>query len=136
MAAPNTPSHNLSAPPCSVDVRVTLSACSISGNPPFKATKTYTCASAQPTWFLITLYSKLAHTLGVQNPNHPKNKDSRVGPFPSFAGDGWGQEKLDLEDSELVRLEPGEQSETGYVFRIKLMRWSSGRSDVRNMKVF
>jgi hypothetical protein len=72
----------------------------------------------------------------VRNLNHPKNKDSRVGPFPSFAGDGWGQKKLDLEDSKLVRLEPGEKSEMKYVFRIKLMRWSSGRSDVRNMKVF
>jgi hypothetical protein len=127
-------SPNLSTPPCNVELRVSPSTCSISGAIPFKVIKSYTCTSIRPTWFLFTLYSEWAHELVVRDPNHPKGKYHRVGPFFTWSQDEWDQEEIDIQDTELVRLEPGEKFETEYVFRIKPRPLSTETSDVKNMK--
>jgi hypothetical protein len=69
----------------------------------------------------------------VRDPNHPKGKDRKIGPFPTMQ-DEWDQEKVDFEDSELVRLEPGESFETAYTFRVVERPLSYERSDVKYMR--
>jgi hypothetical protein len=124
--------HNL-PPPCRVGLRTSPSTCSVSGNPPFSAIITYTCINERPTWFLITLFSDFASNIIVRDPNHPKGKDRRIGPFPTMQ-DEWDQKQVDFEDSELVCLGPGESFETAYTFRIEERPLSYERSDVKFMQ--
>jgi hypothetical protein len=58
----------------------------------------------------------------MRGPNHPKDKDRKICPFPTMQ-DECDEKRVDCEDSKIVRLEADESFEASYTFfDVRFMR--------------
>lgn len=98
--------------------------------PPFTATTTYECTTSRPNWALIRLYTHFGGGIEIRDPLH---KNRRRGPTCTIIEDDWDEEALDLEDTQLIRLEPGQKFSTSYTVSVVPMVDGLRSADVKGM---
>ena len=123
---------NHSQPPVSTTLDLSSSTCPRKGEPPFTVTTIYECTTAQPLWALVRLYS---HCCGGVQIRDPDRKNRRIGPPGTMLQHEFDEELLDIEDTELVRLELGYKYLTKYTFSTTPKLNGITHSDVRNLVI-
>jgi hypothetical protein len=117
-------------PPVSTTVTTSPSTCSLSGEPPFKAITEYECTASKPIWALVRLFTDFSGGIEIRD---PLRKHRRIGGVSSIVADEWDEDALDLEDTELVRLEPGQKFSTSYTISVVPKADGLRDSDIRHM---
>ena len=104
-----------SQPPVSTSICVSSPSCSISGAPAFTTTYTHKNVGTKAIWALVRLWSDycngfVSHDL--------QNHNRRRGLPPTILSDDWDEEALDLKDTELWKLDPGQVISKSYTFTV------------------
>jgi len=102
-------------PPISTILTASQSTCSLSGEPPFTATTEYECTASKPIWALVRLFTDYGGGIEIRD---PQRKHRQIGARSTIIADEWDEEALDLENTELVRLEPGQKFSTSYTVSV------------------
>ena len=102
----------------------------MSGEPPFKAITEYECTVSKPIWALVRLFTDFSGGIEIRD---PLRKHRRIGGLSSIVADEWDEDALDLEDTELVRLEPGQKFSTSYTISVVPKAGGLMASDMRHM---
>jgi hypothetical protein len=122
------------SPPVSSSVSVSSNTCSLTGEPPFTITTTYECITSHPISALIYQNSEWGNGAEIRD---PERRCRRVGPTSiRYCTDGWEDEDWDryeIEDSILLRMEPGQKFSTCYVVSAETRMPGFG-SDMRSFK--
>ena len=117
-------------PPISTILTTSPSTCSLSGEPPFTATTEYECLGSKPIWALIRLFTDFGGGIEIRD---PQRKHRKIGARSTIIADEWDEEALDLEDTELVRLEPGQRFSTVYTVSVVPKAGGLRASDTKHM---
>lgn len=102
-------------PPISTILTTSASTCSLSGEPPFTATTEYECTAHKPIWALVRLFSQCGGGIEIRD---PLRKHRKIGARSTIIADEYDEDALDLADTELVRLEPGQKFATAYTVSV------------------
>ncbi|KAF2417716.1 hypothetical protein EJ08DRAFT_69829 [Tothia fuscella] len=117
--------------PFAVSVSTSAPFCFIDGSQPFSASTTYECITASPIWALIRLYEH--HFTGIRILD-PARGHRRIGPNPPIiVCEDFDDEERDLQDTVLIRFEPGDKFSTTYAFGFELKR-NGKRGDAKLME--
>ena len=107
MEAPN--------PPVSSTVSLSSPTCSITGNPEFTVTYTHENISTKPICALVRVWADYCNGFQARD---PLQKYRPRGLPPTMLADEWDEDALDLNDTELVRLDPGQSMSRNYTFSV------------------
>jgi len=107
------------SPPVSTTVSTSSPHCFLTGEPPFIINTTYECTTSRPIWALILQDSERGGGTEIRDPERLSHGNPRrVGPTSIvLCTDGMlGSEmdRVEIEDSILLRLEPGQKFSTYY----------------------
>jgi hypothetical protein len=87
----------------------------LTGDPPFIISTTYECTTSRPIWALIFLWSEDGEGTIIRD---PERRNRVVGPASiRYCTDGWEDEdfeRYEIEDSLMLRMEPGRRFSTCY----------------------
>jgi len=125
-----------SRPPISTSVATSSAVCHLSGDPPFTVTTTYRHTgtsdnkAGESIWALIYLSSHNGKGIDIRD---PQRQNRRMGPSSTNISDEWDEDDHDVEDSLLVRLQPGQEICTSYTFSVVAKAGGLRNSDIRNM---
>ena len=119
-------------PPVWTAISTSAPTCSLKGEPPFTVITKYENTGSRSICALVRLYSH--HGSGIEI-RDPSRNHRRIGPPSTMIQDDFDEEAQDLEDTQLVRLEPGQTFETSYTFSVVPKLDGIRNSDVRNMVV-
>jgi hypothetical protein len=122
------------APPFSFNLSISSSTISLSGNPLFYATSTYTCTTTQPIYALIHLYTQTANNLVVRDPNYARKRNARIGPSPTIGCLDREDDPPKGEDAILLYLKPGGKFESIYTFATTPKSGGWHRADTHSMR--
>ncbi len=117
-------------PPVSTTVVISPSTCSLSGSPPFRAITEYECTASKPIWALVSLWADFSGGIEIRD---PLRKHRRIGGGSIIDADEWDEEALDLEDTALIRLEPGQKFSTSYTVSVVPKADGLRDSDTKHM---
>lgn len=92
-------------PPVTTSISVSSPTCPCSGVPAFTASYTHQNIGTQSISALVRRWS---HYCNGFIANHPQKGSRRRGLPPTMLSDEWDEVALDLEDTELVNLDPGQ----------------------------
>lgn len=123
-----TPMANI--PPIATTLTTTSPTCALSGTPPFTTITTHLNTSPSPLWALVRLYTDFSGGIEIRDLSR---KHRRIGGGSTIIADEWDEEALDLEDTQLVRLGPGEVFETRYTICLGSKAGRLRGSDVKMM---
>ncbi|KAI9860132.1 MAG: hypothetical protein M1813_006242 [Trichoglossum hirsutum] len=125
-----TVQHQEEQPPISTTLAISSQTCFINGEPPFTATTTYECTASRPIWSLVRLFTDFGGGIQIYD---LERKHRRIGPTSTIIADEWDGDALDLDDTALVRLEPGQTFSTSYTLSVVPKADGLRNSDVKNM---
>ncbi|KAL2060152.1 hypothetical protein VTL71DRAFT_9974 [Oculimacula yallundae] len=104
--------------------------CALSGQPAFTVTTTYECTASKPIWALVRLWADYSGGIEIRD---PQRNHRRIGGGSTLIADEWDEDALDLEDTSLVRLEPGQKFSTQYTVSVVPKADGLRNSDIRLM---
>ena len=103
-------------PPVSTTISLSSHTCSIHGDPEFTVTHTHSNIGTKPIWALVRLCSDYCNGFEARDPL-AKNRRRRGLP-PTMLGDEWDEDALDLKDTELINIDPGQTMSRSYTFSV------------------
>lgn len=108
-----------SQPPVSTMVSLSSPTCSVHGNPEFTVTYAHENTGTKPIWALVRLWTDYCNGFiaRAHNPQTPREKRPRGLP-PTILADEWDEDALDLNDTELIKLNPGQTMSRSYTFSV------------------
>jgi hypothetical protein len=105
--------------PVSTTLTTSSPTLSLDGQPPFVAITEYECTTSKPIWALVGLFTHVGNGILIRDPQRlVSGKPRRIGPTSTIYEDDWDDKALDLEETELVRLEPGRKFSTSYTISV------------------
>lgn len=111
-----TTQHQQERPPVSTSLSISSPTCSLDGEPPFTVTTTYECTSSRPIWAIVRLFRYFSCGIIIRDPQRRNHR--RIGPTSTIISDDWDEDDLNLEDSELIRLELGQKHSIPYTISV------------------
>jgi hypothetical protein len=105
--------------PVTTSLRTSSTSLALDGQPPFVTTTEYECITAKPIWAMVGLFTHRGKGVEIRDPARVfGGKAKRIGPTSTIIPDEWDELALELEETELVRLEPGQKFSTTYTMRV------------------
>ena len=92
-------------PPVTTVIHMSTSTCSLSGDPPFTVSYTHENTGTEPIWTLASRFSNFCNGFAARE--YPDG-ERRRGLVSLINSSEWDDDALDLEDTELVKLDPGQ----------------------------
>lgn len=117
-------------PPVRYTLSTSAETLSLSGERPFDITIKATSLSDRPIWAFVSLFSWWCHRLRIHD---PPRRGRKIGPSSTCYEDEWGEEELDREDAEVVRLIRDQAHELRYRIDVKDKLDGLRGSDTRYM---
>ena len=115
------------APPVNASISSSASTCSLGGSPPFTVTISYKCITSSAIWALFKPHAIRGNGCEIRD---PRRKHRRIGPSNRYLEDE-GDTELDF--TELVRRESGEEVVKRYEFIVGDYSESLSHNDIHNL---
>lgn len=110
------PEHKV---PVTTSLRTSSNTLALDGQPPFVTTTEYECITAKPIWALVGLFTHKGKGVEIRDPERvSQGKARRIGPTSTLISDEIDLRALELQESELVRLEPGQTYSAIYAISV------------------